>query len=256
MNIRRAWGRLVTHCAVLFTPMLVVHAQVTPVRDTTRAAIFRLVRCGPQRSAACLSSRLVLAPGVDIGGGKDSVTLQWSARLAGVRMIGPTQSAVSGATQPDITPVFGAPIVTGTALGRVALRGAVMLNAGDFTTVSVPATWRPPRLALPVFEGIADSASLSAPMRDALAAGGEPASVRPMMALVLALMGGLLIAFVPRFLWPVSRDSDEDLARQVVAARALLSTQELEELRGKAPREGKPRLPDEPTHESAIQPRP
>jgi hypothetical protein len=235
---------------------LPVDAQSIPGRDTARGAVFRLVRCGPQRSAACLSTRLALPPGAVIGGGTDSLAMQWSGRLAGAPMIGPTQPMVSGATQPDVTPVFGAPIVTGTALGRTALRGVVMLDVGRRAVVTVPATWSPPRLALPMFEGVADTLSLPAAMRDALAAGGEAASVRPMMALVLALTGLMLVVFVPRFLWHVQRDSDEDMARQVIAARALLSTQELEELRGKAPREGKPRHPDEPTHESAIQPRP
>jgi hypothetical protein len=114
----------------------------------------------------------------------------------------------------------------------------------------VPAKWRPPLLALPAFVGVADSASLPAPVRDALATGADPAGIRALIAVLLLVSSVLMIMYVPRFAWTNHHESEEDLARQLAASRALLSTQELETLRGKAPREATPRDPEEPTKEA------
>ncbi len=222
-----------------------------PAGGAAIAAQFRLVRCGPHRDAACLVARLALPPGAAIGQASDTSRPTWYATLAGVPMIGPDQAPVSGASQPDVSPVFGAPVLPTSSLGRTALRGAITLassvGANADTLVRVPAVWRPPKLALPAFTGTADSAALPVAVRDAIAAGAAPPGVRQLVMLVLALVGALLVLFVPRFLWLVHRESEEDMARQVAAARALLSTQEFEELRGRAPRESKPRTAEEST---------
>jgi hypothetical protein len=224
------------------------------------AARFRLVRCGPHRDAACVATRLTLSPAASVGAPANARTnahanAQWSAQLAGVAMVGPEQRVVSGAQQPDITPVFGAPVLPTSSLARVALSGAITLTTNDRVVVRVPVTWRPPLLALPAFVGVADTAALPDPVREALAAGAEPPGIRGLVALLLAIMAALLMVFVPRFAWPEHRESEEDLARQLAASRALLSTQELEQLRGKAPSEAKPRKPEEPTKETALLPR-
>lgn len=218
-------------------------------------ARFRLVRCTPNRDAACLASRLVLPPDGMIGGASGTSMPHWSAQLAGVGMIGADQTRISGATQPDITPVFGVPVLKAMSLGRTSLLGTISLSAASGQTLRLRAAWRPPLLSLPAFTGTADSASLPAPIRDALAVGGDSPRIRPLLLLVLSATGLLLLLYVPHFLWEEHRDSEEDLAQQVAAARALLSTQELEQLRGVAPREAKPRTPEEPTHESATLPR-
>lgn len=246
----------VTHVA--WWPTDALHAQSPDGRVV--AARFRLVRCGPRLAAACLVTRLALPPGATLGAAAGAGRPIWSATLGGVSMIGPEQPTVSGASQPDISPAFGAPVLPTSTLGRSSLRGTITLGssagpeAAAVSIVRVPATWRPPLLALPAFTGVADSSALPAPVREAIAAGAEPPGVRPLMLLVLVATGGLLVLFVPRFLWTVHRESEEDMARQVAAARALLSTQEFEQLRGRAPRESKPRTAEEATRPVSQQP--
>ena len=245
-----AWCVAVAASSTLaaWTPLTGQSAAIEP----PISAQFRLVRCGPQLAAACLSTRLLLSPNTIVGSGPEAAPMRWSAQLAGVDMIGPTQSLVSGATQPDITPVFGAPVFPASSLARAALSGIVTLDAPSGAVVRVRAVWRPPLLSLPAFFGIADSASLPEAVREALSAGVEPPGVRSLLAVVLMLAAVLLVAIVPRFLWPDYRESDEDMARQVAAARALLSTQELEQMRANAPREGKARKPEEQTRVSSM----
>lgn len=252
----RAIGRLIglAICAVLLSTGA-SQAQSLVGTDVTSPARFLLMRCGPQRDASCLASRIALSPDAAFGG-DGALAPQWRARLGGVVMSGASQARVAGATQPDVTPLFGAPVLSATSLGRAVLLGTIELQTPAGPIIHLRASWRPPLLSLPAFSGTADSTSLPPAVREALSIGDEPSSVRPALLLVLALTALLMVVFVPRFLWTGDRESDEDLAQQVAAARALLSTQELEELRGTAPREGKPRKPEEPTHESVTLPRP
>ena len=245
-----AWRVAIAASSLLasWTPLTGQSAVVAP----QTVAQFRLVRCGPQLAAACIATKLLLSPSTTVGSVAGAVPMRWRAQLADVEMIGPTQSLVSGATQPDIMPVFGAPVLPASSLARAALSGIVTLDAGNVAVVRLRAVWRPPLLSLPAFVGVADSASLPAAVREALSAGVEPPGVRSLLALVLTLAGALLVAIAPRVLWPDDRESDEDMARQVAAARALLSTLELEQMRGKAPREGKARKSEEPTRDSSM----
>lgn len=235
-------------------------APVAAGAQSTDAA-WRLVRCHPMRAAACLATRVVLTPSSRVARAATGL-LTWRAALAGVGMVGPEQRDVNGATQSALTPVFGAPVLPSTSLARTTVRGELSLVtstdslAAPHTVMQLPVSWRPPLIALPLFAGVADSASLPDAVRDALAAGEDPPGIRGVVALLLVGCAGLLVLFVPRFAWQDYRETEEDLARQVAAARALLSTQELEELRGKAPREAKPRAPDESTTESTTLPRP
>ena len=212
----------------------------------------QMMRCGPRYEAACLAIRLVLPPNAFVGTDPTAPALRWSAQLAGVGMIGPDQPRVSGVAQPNVTPVFGVPVLPSSSLGRNALTGTVVLKAANDTLLRIQASWRPPLLSLPAFVGVVDSASLPTALREALAVGAAPSPVRLLLASALALTGILIVAFIPRVLWSETRESVEDMAQEVAAARALLSTQELEQVRGKAPREVKPRTAEEPTRDSGM----
>lgn len=228
--------------------------------STRETAAYQLVRCRPARTAACLATRVELAPTSRVVPPANG-SLVWRAMLGGVEMVGPEQRAASGATGGSLTPLFGAPVLPSTSLARTMLRGTLSLVSVDSgatsrIVASVPVLWRPPLIAMPLFVDVADSTSLPVAVREALASGEDPLGIRSIVALLLLTCGTLMVVFVPRFAWADVRETEEDLARQVAAARALLSTRELEELRGKAPREAKPRAPEDVTTESTTLPRP
>ena len=235
---RVRWGLLLLH-----VPFAAVIAQ-SPARDSIVpvGAMLSLVRCAPARDVACLRVRLSDVMPTPNG--------HWRARLGGVELNGPDVTGDVRTAPATISPTFAAPVLEATALSRTALRGAVSLHVGATEVARARLRWRPPRLALAAFAGTADLLTLPAPLRDALAVGADAPDIRPLLALVLLLTGVALVMFVPHFLWVDHRESEEDMARQVAAARALLSTQELAQLRGEAPREGKARKPEEPTRDA------
>jgi len=173
----------------------------------------QLVRCGPQARAACLSVRFII---------NDSAQ----------------------------TAVFSVPTLPLSSLARVPLQRVLAVQRGSATVARVTVAWHPPLFGAPLAYGVADSLTMSAALREALATGIDPAGVRSVVALLLAFVSLLLFVGVPRVLWFEQRETEEDLARQLAAARAVLSTQELEQWRGKAPQPGNPRHPEEPTRES------
>lgn len=250
LSVGRIRARVIVGGAIgamfLAAPRVVpLHAQ--PV------ATWRLVRCGPQRTAQCLAARIEM-PALTV---PDSVRgrLRWNASLADARMAGADDSAAVGGSESSRHLVFGAPFIPATPLHRTSLYGFISLEAVTGPVLRVPARWRPPMLAAPLFEATADSAALPSALREALALGTDPPAIRPLLSLMLLLTCVMLVSFVPRFLWSSDHDSDEDMAREVAQARALLSTKELEQLRGRAPREMEPRSPDEATRESVTLPR-
>lgn len=235
---RSGWGLLLLH-----VPIAAVIAQSPPRNSMVPIrATLSLVRCVKARDTACL--RVKLSDTLPVPNG------HWRARLGGAELDGPDVTGEVRTTPASLSPTFAAPVLQATALSRTELRGAVSLHVGGTEVARAPLQWRPPRLALAAFDGTADSLALSAPLRDALAVGADAPDIRPLLALVLLLTGIALVIFVPHFLWVDHRESEEDMARQVAAARALLSTQELEQLRGAAPREGKSRKPEEPTRDA------
>ncbi len=175
--------------------------------------------------------------------------------MVGPEYLTPSGASPGGIVPVEVAPVFAAPVLPTSSLGRTTLRGSLTLMSRDRVAARALATWRPPLLTLPAFTGTATANALPAAVREAMAVGIEPAGIRLPLVLLMALTGLLLATFVPRFAWVDHRQNEEDLARQLAAARALLSTQELEQLRGKAPKEARPRKPEEPTQETAILPR-
>ena len=90
---------------------------------------------------------------------------------------------------------------TGTAgIARAALSGSAVLRAGERSVVK-PIAWRPPLIAMPVFQGVADSTALTPAVRDALLAGANGGGNRSLIGLVLALVVVSLWLLVPRIGW-------------------------------------------------------
>ncbi|MEP6831806.1 MAG: hypothetical protein ABJB74_00370 [Gemmatimonas sp.] len=210
-------------------------------------AQFRLVRCNAHHTEMCLSAALSWPSSNTV-----TETLRWSGELLRSPMVGPEQLALAGApgaTESSvIIPVFATPVWAYTSIGRVALSGTIALrDSAGAALFSAPASWRPPRVAWPLFTGVADERAVPVALREALAIAAEPPSARTLISLLLLLSGIMLLGFVPRYLWQSGRESDEDIARQLAAARALLTSHELDLLRDNAPLEAAPRDPDEST---------
>ncbi|MGH7592302.1 MAG: hypothetical protein ACRELE_00370 [Gemmatimonadales bacterium] len=136
---------------------------------------------------------------------------------------------------------FGLGAIGVTALGRSAWAGTAELHAGGGIAIARPLYWRPPLLAMPVFQGVADSGVLSPALKEALLVGGN-GSDRSLIALLLALVIGSLWLLLPRLVWV-------DHEPQVSASRDF-TTRPSETLSRGAP-EGKPRQPEDITHQTA-----
>ncbi len=206
MNVLRyrAMTRLFASIGIVVASQLRAQSPTVPLR---------LVRCGPQLRAACLSARFVMNDGVQ-------------------------------------TAVFGVPTLPLSSLARAPLQRILAVQRGSATVARLNVSWQPPLFGAPLAFGVADSLTMSVALREALATGVDPAGVRSVIALLLAIVSLLLFVGVPRVLWFEQRETEDDLARQLAAARAVLSTQELEQWRGKPPQDGSPRHPEEPTRES------
>ena len=86
-------------------------------------------------------------------------------------------------------------------LGAVRYRGAAVNDGGrEFTRLLA---WRPPLIALPAFEGIADSTNLPVEVRAVVDVAGTDAGRRWMLVIFFALFGVLLGGALPRLAWSV-----------------------------------------------------
>jgi len=259
--MRALWRVLVTAISAFTAPALAQAPPVADARVNSRAvppesatAQFRLVRCIANNDAMCVSAALTWptdTPGAD--------TFRWSAELLRAPMVGSEQLALSvrrdAREASVVSPVFAAPVLPFTSMGRTALIGTIALRDGAGAAVfSAPVSWRPPRVAWPLFSTLADAHAIPTALHEALDIAAEPPSARPLIALLVLVSAILLVGFVPRYLWPASHESDEDVARQLAAARALLTTQELERLRDSAPPEATLRTPDEETAKAIEKP--
>ncbi len=239
--------------------------QGTPAPATVEVP-WRLVRCAPQRSAACLSATLSVAALPSLSGTPGATpTYTWRGRLGGVDFTGASGRRLIAGT---VTAVVGAPMdwhatfATIPAQGTLALtqasRGHTIANgtatAPEADVLRVNTSWYPPRIAAPAFSGVADPLLLPEAIREVLETSDDPPGVRGGIAMVMALVSVLLVFFVPRLAWTFEDDEQPDLARQVAATRASLSAQELETLRGAAPQEVPARRPEEPTSEAFRRP--
>jgi len=231
----------------LAQPPRTANADVKGIATAGAVAQFRLVRCNAHHDEMCLSAAFTWPAANAV-----AETFHWSAELLRSPMVGPEQLAMAvppGAREASvIIPVFATPVWPFTSIGRVALTGTIALrDRAGAAVFSAPASWRPPRIAWPLFTGVANERAIPAALREALSIAAEPPSARPLICLLLLLSGIMLIGFVPRYLWHSGHESDEDIARQLAAARALLTAHELDRLRDTAPREAPPRAPDEST---------
>jgi hypothetical protein len=99
--------------------------------------------------------------------------------------------------------VFGLSSGSRLRLARARTAGALRFRAtaeGGETFTRLLG-WRPPLVALPAFQGVADSASLPPEVRAVMDLGGSDTDRRWMLAVFFALAGLLLAGTLPRLLW-------------------------------------------------------
>lgn len=162
-------------------------------------------------------------------------------------------SAARATTSNGVTTlVFAAPVLPATSLARTAWRGVANVSRDTSMQLLVNYQWRPPLFALPAYFGVAEQSIVPAEIREALNTGSAIASVRMLIAIVLALAGFALRTFVPRLFWRGQSETPADVARRAAYYRGHASTQEILVLRGPAPREGAPRKPHEPTVQNEV----
>lgn len=231
--------------SLLTFALLTMYSAHSFAQGSTSApeARFRLVRCAAKSNEYCLTVTLRLPAGTSLNGAQS-----WSAQLLQTVLVGSDQPFATGSSATTLAPVFLLPVLPSTSLARTRLRGKIVLHNDSGTSAfSTITTWRPPRIALPGFTGVADHSAMPPAVTEAISLAAEPPSVRPLVALLLSLSAAMLLFFVPRLLWNSDRESEEDVARELAATRALLTASEMDELRSSGTPAAVPRHPEEPT---------
>jgi hypothetical protein len=95
---------------------------------------------------------------------------------------------------------FGLVATEAVALGRTAMTGNVELRQANAVLVDRRVSWRPPLVAVPVFQGVADSNALSPALKEILLVGGST-SMRSLVALLMALLIVSAWLLLPRLGW-------------------------------------------------------
>lgn len=89
---------------------------------------------------------------------------------------------------------------TEAALGRSTSFGSAELMVGNGAHAARALFWRPPFVAMPKFQGVADSGALSPELKEVLLVGGNGTD-RSLIAFLLALVVVSLWLLVPRLVW-------------------------------------------------------
>lgn len=130
---------------------------------------------------------------------------------------------------------------TEAALGRSTLTGTAELRVREGVAAARALYWRPPLLAMPVFQGVADTGALSPALREVLLVGGNGTD-RSLIALLVALVVLSLWLLVPRLAW-VDHDAPRATPRESVGTQS-------DTIAGGVP-ETAPRKPEDITHQTA-----
>jgi hypothetical protein len=141
----------------------------------------------------------------------------------------------------DLT--FGVGAIGTAALARTAAGGAASLGV-DSTAIKVAMlSWRPPLIAMPSFQAVADPSALSPALREALLLGVGGGSNRPFVALLMAALVAGIWLLVLRVGWR------ESIAAVPVARERASTTRTM--ATGVKTEEGAPRKPEDITHQTA-----
>ncbi|MGH7524314.1 MAG: hypothetical protein ACREK8_08415 [Gemmatimonadales bacterium] len=123
---------------------------------------------------------------------------------------------------------FGLGATEAVALGRTAMTGHVELRQGSTVLAVRRISWRPPLLAMPVFQGVADSNALSPALKEILLVGGN-SSMRSLVALLMGLLVISAWLLVPRLGWTeeeiqVKRSHPSSVTRSDTVTSAVVET--------------------------------
>lgn len=138
---------------------------------------------------------------------------------------------------------FGVGAIGTAALGRAAMTGSATLRVGTNLAASAPLAWRPPLIAMPTFQAVAEPSALSPELREALLLGAGGGSNRPIVALLMAALVGGVWVLASRMGW-------RGLLVVVPAARERATTTRTVAASA-GTEEGPPRKPDDITNQTA-----
>jgi Mg-chelatase subunit ChlD len=137
--------------------------------------------------------------------------------------------------------VFGLGTTEPAFLGRSTLFGTAELGVGNGARAAHALFWRPPLVAMPTFQGVADSGALSSDLKEVLLVGGNGTD-RSLIAFLLALVVVSIWWLVPRLVW-VDHDTQAAVSHE--------STPRPNDTTVPGAPESAPRKPEDITHQTA-----
>jgi hypothetical protein len=138
---------------------------------------------------------------------------------------------------------FGVGAIGAAALGRTAVPGSVALHVDANRAAVAALAWRPPLIAMPAFQGVAEPAALSPALREALLLGVGGGGDRPFVALLIGVLVAGIWVLAPRLGW-----RDSFVANPAVRERATTTRTAVTGVKSE---EGPPRKPEDITHQTA-----
>jgi hypothetical protein len=202
-----------------------------------------LVRCVAGSEVPCLRARIAVDTTrrqVAALADSERTGSVWRGAFAGSQLVAPSRETASGGPE-ELT--FGAGAIGIGTLARSAASGSIELDAGAERTAIAVLMWRPPLIAMPAFQAVAEPSTVSPALREALLLDVGGSGNRPMIALCVALLVTGIWLATQRLGW-------RDLSLAVPASRERSATTRT----GVAPastEEGAPRRPEDITHQTA-----
>ena len=174
-------------------------------------------------------------------------------------MAGPAGSAYSVALDPNAIALrlaaiarefigareltFGVGALGTAALGRTAAIGSAALSVGATRAAVAALAWRPPLIAMPAFQAVAEPSALSPALREALLLGVGAGSNRPVVALLMAVLVAGIWVLALRVGWRQSTVAAPTARERSTTTRTGAA--------GVTTEEGPPRQPEDITHQTA-----
>jgi hypothetical protein len=209
-------------------------------------ARLELVRCVAGNDVPCVRTRVTLdsaeraaAAQVDSAHVGDA----WLGNVGGNALVAPGLGTVPGALADQRELTFGIGAIGVSALARSAAFGSVELDVGADRATVARLTWRPPLVAMPTFQAVADPSALSPALREVLLLGAGGAGNRPVIALVMVLLVAGIWLVTQRLGW-------RELAVAAPASRERSTTTRTGAM-GAMTEEGPPRKPEDITNQTA-----
>jgi hypothetical protein len=158
----------------------------------------QLVRCTAGSDAPCLRTVALLAWAGRAVTSQVDLTVErtaWTGSIAGEVLV-PTGTIPVG--RDFIFGISGGGVAN---LARATAVGSITIRLSRDTVARNAIDWRPPLIAMPAFQGVADSAMLSPAFREAMVVGMPGGGDRPMIAVLLLTVVGCGWVLLARLGW-------------------------------------------------------